>query len=90
MYQVANVIDKAICISFQMEEFFLFAGLMFFTLILFTVMAYYYKYVEPRENEEELETNDTKAVEAMSNGYHKKVENGLTNDSFTEDEITQF
>ncbi|ELU02117.1 hypothetical protein CAPTEDRAFT_196600 [Capitella teleta] len=64
----------------QMEEFFLFAGLMFFTLILFTLMAYYYKYVEPREVDDfDPEPPEVQAVEPKSNGYHK---NGVTNSAF--------
>lgn len=63
-----------------MEEFFLFAGLMFFTLILFTLMAYYYKYVEPREVDDfDPEPPEVQAVEPKSNGYHK---NGVTNSAF--------
>ena len=45
--------------SFQMAEFFMFAGLMFLTVIIFAVMSITYTYVDvPPDSEDEDEKKD--------------------------------
>ena len=66
-----------------MEEFFLFAGLMMFTVILFSIMTYYYKYVEPRgstDPDDVVKETGTEPddVALMSDTKAPPVDNGLS------------
>lgn len=56
----------------QASEFFMFAGLMFVDMIIFSIMAYFYKYVDWQERE-----NDRKRDE-----LHLSEARGIPNDGF--------
>lgn len=58
--------------SEQASEFFMFAGLMFVDMIIFSIMAYFYKYVDWQERE-----NDRKRDE-----LHLSEARGIPNDGF--------
>ncbi|XP_015515414.2 peptide transporter family 1 isoform X1 [Neodiprion lecontei] len=59
----------------QASEFFLFAGLMFVDMLIFGILAWFYKYVEIAEDEDELPNGDIVLNE----------KSGTTNPSFKDD-----
>ena len=58
----------------------MFAALMFIDMIIFSVMAYFYKYVNASERERERE-NELRMQERNANANADR--NGITNDSYS-------
>ena len=52
-----------------MAEYFLFAGLLFVTTLIFIVMSWFYKYVEPRPDESQTKEPVDETKEGY-NGYY--------------------
>jgi len=71
------------CYSFQANEFFLFAGLMFVDMAIFAFMAMKYKYVKMPEEEDE-EENQSKEIPLEERKASEK--NGTANKAFSGDE----
>lgn len=56
----------------QWKEFFLFAGLMLIDMLIFTTMAFRYKYKELSSSDENLAIEEIKMPEKTSQDKHEK------------------
>ncbi|KAK0167215.1 hypothetical protein PV327_004644 [Microctonus hyperodae] len=73
------IIAKAKIFNSQANEFFLFAGLMFLNMIIFSIMTLYYKYIVVEdENDNEINCHTQHEISSQENC------NGFVNPSFTE------
>lgn len=78
---IVVIIAEAALFDSQASEFFLFAGLMFIDMLLFTFMAYRYKPNNPNSSESELEPLANDEANGNGNTNHKiaPIEMGIDN-----------
>jgi hypothetical protein len=70
----------------QMAEFFLFAGIMFATTVVFIIMCFFYKYVEPRDDWSSDDTSSTSSGSSRSDRSNDDVSKMKKQDAMIADE----
>ncbi|NXY43523.1 S15A1 protein, partial [Ceuthmochares aereus] len=71
---IVLIVAGASRLSEQWAEYVLFAALLLVVCIIFTVMAYFYTYIDPNEIEAQLDEEEKKQVKKDENLYDKPVE----------------